>query len=62
MQALIFAATVGVGLFLGTQLAGIVMDRFSVEGKFQWQKIWLVPGLIMLAGVLALALVFNPPG
>lgn len=61
MQALIFAATVGVGLFLGTQLAGIVMDRFSVDGKFQWQKIWLVPGLIMLAGVIALAIVFNPP-
>jgi len=61
MQALIFAATVGVGLFFGTQAAGIVMDRFSVDGKFQWQKIWLVPGLIMLAGVIALAIVFNPP-
>lgn len=61
MQALIFAATVGVGLFCGTQAAGIVMDRFSVDGKFQWQKIWLVPGLIMLAGVIALAIVFNPP-
>ena len=29
MQALIFAATTGVGLFLGTQLAGIAMDRYS---------------------------------
>ena len=28
MQALIFAATVGVGMFLGTQLAGVVMDKF----------------------------------
>jgi MFS family permease len=27
MQALIFAATTGVGLFVGTQLAGWVMDR-----------------------------------
>ena len=62
MQALIFAATVGVGLFLGTQAAGIVMDQFSADGKFQWPKIWLVPGLIMLAGVIALAAVFtNPP-
>lgn len=61
VQALIFAATVGVGLFLGTQLAGIVMDRFAVEGKFQWRKVWLVPCLIMLAGVLALALALREP-
>jgi MFS family permease len=61
MQALIFAATVGVGLFLGTQFAGIVMDQFSVEGKFQWGKIWLVPAGVMLAGVLALLVLFKEP-
>jgi nucleoside transporter len=59
MQALIFAATTGVGLFLGSQLAGVVMDRFSVEGKFQWQKVWAVPLVIMLAGTLVLATVFK---
>jgi len=59
MQALIFAATTGVGLFLGTQLAGIVMDRFSVEGQFQWRKIWTVPLLIMAVGTLVLATVFQ---
>ena len=48
MQALIFAATTGVGLFLGTQFAGIVMDKFSVDGKFQWSKIWIVPCVITL--------------
>lgn len=59
MQALIFAATTGVGLFLGSQLAGIAMDRFSAEGKFQWRKIWMVPLLIMLAGTVVLATVFK---
>ena len=58
-QALIFAATTGVGLFLGSQLAGIVMDKFSVEGKFQWRKIWLVPLVIMLAGTLVMATIFK---
>ena len=61
VQALLFAATVGIGLFLGTQLAGVVMDRFNVDGKFQWRKIWLVPGLIMLAGILALILLLKEP-
>jgi MFS family permease len=59
MQALIFAATTGVGLFLGTQLAGVVMDQCKAEGKFQWQKIWIVPLAIVLAGTVVLALVFQ---
>jgi len=59
MQALIFAATTGVGLFLGSQLAGTVMDTFSVEGKFQWRKIWLVPLVIMLAGTFVMATIFK---
>jgi nucleoside transporter len=58
MQALIFAATMGVGLFLGTQLAGIVMDRFSADGQFQWQKIWTVPLVIMAVCTLVLATLF----
>lgn len=59
MQALIFAATTGVGLFLGTQLAGAVMDRFSVEGRFEWRKIWVVPLVIMALGAIVLATVFQ---
>ena len=59
MQALIFAATTGVGLFLGSQLAGAVMDQFSAQGKFQWRKIWTVPLVIMLAGTIVLATVFQ---
>ena len=53
-QALIFLVTTGIGLFLGTQLAGFVMDRNSVEGKFNWSKVFLVPLLCTAVGVLAL--------
>jgi MFS family permease len=59
MQALIFAATVGVGLFVGTQLAGFAMDRHKAEGKFQWPKIWAYPLAITLAGTLIFATVFQ---
>jgi nucleoside transporter len=59
MQALIFAATTGLGPFLGAQLAGIVMDWFSADGKFQWRKIWAVPLVIMIAGTLVLATIFR---
>ena len=61
MQALIFVATTGIGLFIGTQVAGIVMDKHCVKGKFQWAKIWMVPGAITLVGVVLLALLFQNP-
>jgi len=63
MQSLIFFATTGLGLFLGTQLAGVVMDKFSVDGRFQWRKIWLVPMIIVLIGIVLLATLFHytPP-
>lgn len=55
VQALVFAATTGIGLFVCTQAAGVVMDRFTVDGKFQWRKIWAVPAVLMALGVLVLA-------
>lgn len=61
MQALIFTATTGVGLFLGTHFAGFVMDAFKREQHFQWSRIWAVPAAVVLIGVLALAAVFNEP-
>ena len=59
-QALIILVTMGISLFLGTQLAGVTMDKFSTDGQFQWRKIWTVPLAITLAGVLVLATVFHP--
>jgi MFS family permease len=60
-QSLIFIATTGIGLFLGTQLAGIVMDRNAVEGKFQWSRIWAVPLAITVAGAIVFAVAFKVP-
>jgi MFS family permease len=54
-QALIIFVTTGIGLFLGTQAAGIVMDRCKAEEKFRWQSIWTVPLLVVLIGTLLLA-------
>lgn len=61
MQALIFTVTSGVGMFLGTQFAGIVMDANAEQGKFNWGKIFAVPAAITLVGVLALFALFHDP-
>jgi nucleoside transporter len=59
VQALVFAVTTGVGLFLGTQFAGIVMDIFKQEGKFNWRAIFTVPAVIMLASIVVLVALFK---
>ena len=59
MQALIFTAQSGIALFLGTQLAGVVMDKCRRDGRFEWSKLWTVPGAIMAVCVLALLLFFK---
>ncbi len=59
VQSLLFAATTGVGLFLGTQFAGFIMDKFRKEEKFQWRQIFMVPGAIALVSILVFILFFK---
>jgi nucleoside transporter len=59
VQSLLFAATAGVGLFLGTHFAGFIMDKFRKEEKFKWRNIFMVPGAIALVSILVLILFFK---
>ena len=54
-----FAATTGVGLFLGTQFAGVVMDIFRKEGRFNWRAIFAVPAVIMFVSIIVLVVLFK---
>jgi len=59
MQSLLFATTSGIGLFLGTQFAGLVMDKFRKEEKFQWRQIFMVPCAIAIVSILVFILFFK---
>ncbi|MHC4344927.1 MAG: MFS transporter [Planctomycetota bacterium] len=59
VQALVFAATVGVGLFLGTHVAGLTMDRFKKDGEFEWRPIFLVPCVLTVVCAIAFILFFR---
>jgi MFS family permease len=56
VQSLLFAATTGVGLFLGTQFAGMIMDKFRKDDKFQWRSIFIVPCAIAFIAILVLVI------
>ena len=59
MQSLLFAATTGVGLFLGTQFAGFIMDKFRKDDNFQWRSIFMLPCAIAFVSVLVLVLLLK---
>ena len=59
VQALVFAATTGLGLFLGTHAAGVTVDRFKGPDGFQWSRIFTVPFAIIVICMVWFALAFR---
>ncbi|MEO6282595.1 MAG: MFS transporter [Dyadobacter sp.] len=51
-QGLISIATYGIGMGIGSWLAGIVADMYTVDNVKNWTSIWMVP-----AGIAAVVLV-----
>lgn len=51
-QGLISLATYGIGMYIGSVLAGIVTERYTLDGVKNWGAIWMVP-----AGIAAVVLV-----
>jgi nucleoside transporter len=52
-QGFIAFVTLGVGMFIGSWLSGVIVDAFTVGGGHDWRSIWLVPA-IGAAVILAL--------
>ncbi len=56
-QGLFTFATYGLGMFVGTWFFGEVSDYYTVDGAFNWVKIWYLPAAIALF-VLVYFLIF----
>jgi nucleoside transporter len=56
-QGLITLATYGIGMFIGSIIAGKVKDLYTVNGMTTWLNVWLVPAGIAVI-VLILFIVF----
>lgn len=56
-QGLITLATYGVGMLIGAQISGVVVDKFITEGSHDWRQIWIYPAVFAFV-VLILFTVF----
>lgn len=62
-QSLITFATIGVGNMIGSYLAGIVIDRFTLQElnglTYQWRIVWMIPAGIALGTLFVFAFLFR---
>lgn len=64
-QGFIALVTYGVGMIIGSNLSGMIVDRFTTPGAggaaavHNWQTIWLIPGGMAVAIVLLFAVLFR---
>lgn len=56
-QGLITLATYGIGMFIGSNISGVIVDRYVTEGGgHDWNGVWLVPAIfavVVLIGFFA---------
>lgn len=61
-QGLITLATYGIGILIGSLLAGPIVDAFAIPDNHEWRQIWLVPAAIAAVVLLAFLLLFKDRG
>ena len=60
-QGFLAFLTYGVGMAIGTYVAGMVVDAHVIEGGHDWQSIWLLPCAFAALIAVLFALVFREP-
>jgi nucleoside transporter len=65
VQGFIALVTYGVGMIIGSNLSGVIVDRYLTPGAagtvgvFNWQAIWLIPALMAAVVMVFLGLFFK---
>ncbi len=58
-QGLIAFATYGVGKYLGTLIAGNVLDHFAIQNTHDWASVWAVPFVMTVIILIGFVLLFQ---
>ncbi len=58
-QGLIAFATYGVGKYMGTLIAGKVVDHHTVQEVYRWELIWIVPFIMALVFLIGFLFLFK---
>jgi nucleoside transporter len=58
-QGFIAFVTLGVGMFIGSWLSGLIVEAYVTPGGHDWYTIWLIPAAMALGVLVLFAIFFN---
>ncbi len=58
-QGMITFATYGLGMFIGTPIAGRVVDMYTLDGIKNWHSIWFIPATIAAFVLILFIFIFK---
>ncbi|HLL64418.1 MAG TPA: nucleoside permease [Micromonosporaceae bacterium] len=58
-QGMITLATYGVGILIGSLVAGPIVDRFATDDGHDWTQIWIIPAAIAAVVLLLFLILFK---
>jgi nucleoside transporter len=58
-QGLFTFVTYGLGMFIGTWFSGFVTSHYTINGVYQWSKIWFIPAYIAVAVLICFIFFFK---
>ena len=58
-QGFITLATYGVGMLIGFQVAGMIVEAYTLEGVIAWQSVWSIPAVFAMVVLALFALSFK---
>ena len=58
-QGFIAFVTLGVGMFIGSWLSGLIVESYVVPGGHDWYSIWMIPAAMALGVLVLFAIFFN---
>ena len=58
-QGFIAFVTLGVGMFIGSYLSGLIVDAYKTPAGHDWYTIWLIPAAMALGVLVLFAIFFN---
>ena len=53
--------TLGVGMFIGSYLSGVIVEHYVTGTGHDWRTIWLIPSACALGVLVLFALFFKAP-
>ncbi len=58
-QGFIAFITLGLGMFIGFNVSGWIVDTNTIDGVYDWRAIWILPALMALVVLIGFALLFR---